>query len=352
MKWMPVASSGTPARASTTAASWAWGRRSASARASCTPTVQWASGSSPARATSCGETARSAHEQGRKQEDGQEPDADRFVPAACNTEPQRGARGRPHRRGFTAHRHHGCPCRPGEEGRGRGGARPAGGVRVHRLPGDRKRGKRPAAGGHRRQRGEGADRAGAPRDRQRGTAWGPLGPARFRRRGRARVPRGGSGALRSRRPVGRRSAHRGGVKIRLLSVGKDKGPTAELAQEYADRIRRFADLDVIELRAADPAAEADALLGKTRGELWGLDERGGALTSTQLAQRIGKLRDSAQALTLCIGGDEGLGQPVRDAARFIWSLSPLTLPHRLARVVALEQLYRSFEILRGGPYHK
>jgi 23S rRNA (pseudouridine1915-N3)-methyltransferase len=118
------------------------------------------------------------------------------------------------------------------------------------------------------------------------------------------------------------------VKIRLLSVGRDKGPTAELAQEYADRIRHF------------------------RGELWALDERGAALTSTQLAQRIGKLRDSAQALTLCIGGDEGLGQQVRDAARFVWSLSPLTLPHRLARVVALEQLYRSFEILRGGPYHK
>ena len=142
------------------------------------------------------------------------------------------------------------------------------------------------------------------------------------------------------------------MKIRLLSVGKDKGATAELAQGYADRIRRFADLDVIELRAAGPAAEADSLLKKTRGELWALDERGAALSSAQLAQRIGELRDSAQALTLCIGGDEGLGQPVRDAARFIWSLSPLTLPHRLARVVALEQLYRSFEILRGGPYHK
>ena len=142
------------------------------------------------------------------------------------------------------------------------------------------------------------------------------------------------------------------MKIRLLSVGKDKGPTAELAEEYAERIRRFADLELLELRATDPAREAEALLDKSRGELWTLDERGNSLTSPQLAQRIAKLRDSAQPLTLCVGGDEGLAQAVRDAARFVWSLSPLTLPHRLARVVALEQLYRSFEILRGGPYHK
>ena len=69
-------------------------------------------------------------------------------------------------------------------------------------------------------------------------------------------------------------------------------------------------------------------------------------------RRIARLRDSALDLTICIGGDEGLGPAVLDAASFTWSLSRLTLPHRLARVVALEQLYRAFEILRGGPYHK
>jgi 23S rRNA (pseudouridine1915-N3)-methyltransferase len=142
------------------------------------------------------------------------------------------------------------------------------------------------------------------------------------------------------------------VKIRLLSVGRDKGSTAELAGEYADRIRRFADLDVLELRAEGPAREAEALLGKVRGELWALDERGQLLNSSQLAQRLGKVREAAQPLTLCIGGDEGLSERVRGEARFVWSLSPLTLPHRLARVVALEQVYRAFEILRGGPYHK
>ncbi|HZR09758.1 MAG TPA: 23S rRNA (pseudouridine(1915)-N(3))-methyltransferase RlmH [Myxococcales bacterium] len=142
------------------------------------------------------------------------------------------------------------------------------------------------------------------------------------------------------------------MKIRLLSVGKDKGPTAELAQDYAGRIGRVADFELLELRAGDPQREAEALLGKVRGELWALDERGTLLTSTQLSSRVGKLRDAGQALTLCIGGDEGLAPRVRDEAKLVWSLSPLTLPHRLARVVVLEQLYRAFEILRGAPYHK
>jgi 23S rRNA (pseudouridine1915-N3)-methyltransferase len=142
------------------------------------------------------------------------------------------------------------------------------------------------------------------------------------------------------------------VKIRLLSVGKDKGPTAELAQDYAERIGRVADFELLELRAGDPQREAEALLRKVRGELWALDERGTLLASTQLSSRLRKLRDSAQALTLCIGGDEGLAQRVRDEAKLVWSLSPLTLPHRLARVIVLEQVYRSFEILRGAPYHK
>ena len=102
--------------------------------------------------------------------------------------------------------------------------------------------------------------------------------------------------------------------------------------------------------------EADALLDKAKlkgaGELWALDQRGASLTSGQLAQRIGRLRDGSLSLTLAIGGDEGLAPRVREQARYVWSLSPLTLPHRLARVLVLEQVYRAFEILRGGPYHK
>ena len=143
------------------------------------------------------------------------------------------------------------------------------------------------------------------------------------------------------------------MKLRLVSVGKERGGLFDAAiDEYAGRVRRFADLDLVELRAGEPRREAEAILDMRRGKLWALDERGQELTSRELALRLGRLRDSAQGLTLAIGGDEGLEKPVRDAADFVWSLGKLTLPHRLARVVVLEQLYRAFEILRGGPYHK
>jgi 23S rRNA (pseudouridine1915-N3)-methyltransferase len=148
------------------------------------------------------------------------------------------------------------------------------------------------------------------------------------------------------------------VKIRVVSVGRDKEFTAAGAEEYAKRLRRFVPLDLVELAAASGASakdrEAERIVAQrpARGELWALDESGTQLTSAELSRRIGRLRDAALDLTICIGGDEGLAPAVLEAASFRWSLSRLTLPHRLARMVALEQLYRAFEILRGGPYHK
>jgi 23S rRNA (pseudouridine1915-N3)-methyltransferase len=148
------------------------------------------------------------------------------------------------------------------------------------------------------------------------------------------------------------------VKIRVVSVGRDKGFTADGAEEYAARLRRTVALDLVEVPAATgPSAkdrEAERILERAleRAELWALDERGTELTSIELSRRIARLRDSALDLTVCVGGDEGLAPAALQKAHFSWSLSRLTLPHRLARLVALEQLYRAFEILRGAPYHK
>lgn len=102
------------------------------------------------------------------------------------------------------------------------------------------------------------------------------------------------------------------------------------------------------------AAEADAILAKRKPQDWlvALDERGSLLDSVELSRYVGKAQTGAKDLLFIIGGDEGLDTRVREAANLSLSLSKMTLPHRLARVVLIEQLYRAFTILKGEPYHK
>jgi 23S rRNA (pseudouridine1915-N3)-methyltransferase len=102
------------------------------------------------------------------------------------------------------------------------------------------------------------------------------------------------------------------------------------------------------------AVEAEAILSRRKPQdlLVALDERGKLLDSVEFSRYVGKARDGSKDLLLIIGGDEGLDERVRQAADLTLSLSKMTLPHRLARVVLVEQLYRAFTILKGEPYHK
>ena len=70
------------------------------------------------------------------------------------------------------------------------------------------------------------------------------------------------------------------------------------------------------------------------------------------AQRLGHWRDEGRSVVILVGGSHGLAPELLHEAREHWSLGPLTLPHELARVVAYEQLFRAWTILRGEPYHK
>lgn len=146
------------------------------------------------------------------------------------------------------------------------------------------------------------------------------------------------------------------MKLRLLSVGRDRSGLFEPAvQEYATRLRRIVPFELVELKeAGDRDKEAAQLLAKLqpRELLVCLDERGKELDSPGLAALLGRWRDEARDVAFVIGGDEGHGAAVREKAAITWSLSKLVLPHRLARVVVAEQLYRAFTILRGEPYHK
>ncbi|MFM2153287.1 MAG: hypothetical protein RL199_1722 [Pseudomonadota bacterium] len=146
------------------------------------------------------------------------------------------------------------------------------------------------------------------------------------------------------------------MKLRLVSVGRDRsqlfGPAVD---EYLGRLRRQHDVEVVELKEhASADREAETILEKVapREVLVCLDERGRELTSPELAERLGRWRDESRTVVFAIGGDEGHGASVRARADLVWSLSKLVLPHRLARVVVAEQLYRAFTILRGEPYHK
>jgi 23S rRNA (pseudouridine1915-N3)-methyltransferase len=83
-----------------------------------------------------------------------------------------------------------------------------------------------------------------------------------------------------------------------------------------------------------------------------LDERGTLQATRELARRIEQWRATGRDLAFIVGGADGLADGLKRAADFKWSLTPLTLPHGLARVVLAEQLYRALSILHNHPYHR
>ena len=89
-----------------------------------------------------------------------------------------------------------------------------------------------------------------------------------------------------------------------------------------------------------------------RSRVIALDVKGQMWSTQQLAQSLQQWQLERQAITLLIGGPDGLSETCINNAEHIWSLSPLTLPHPLVRIVVAEQLYRAWSLLSGHPYHR
>lgn len=153
------------------------------------------------------------------------------------------------------------------------------------------------------------------------------------------------------------------MRLRIVAVGKDRsGLYAPAVEEYAKRLSRHARFEVVEVpearrHAGTPRArdeEAEALLARLdpRERVVLLDERGDAPTSPELARRLERWLAGGKDVALVIGGADGHGEAVRARADETLSLSRMTLAHRLARLVLVEQLYRAFTIVKGEPYHK
>lgn len=152
------------------------------------------------------------------------------------------------------------------------------------------------------------------------------------------------------------------MKIRLLLVGRtERGHVGAGLEEYLVRCRRMAQLEevvIAEERAGQPEhrqrSEGERILAalKPNERLVALDERGELLSSTAFAAKLGAWRDGGnRPLVFVVGGAYGLSQAVRERADLVLSLSPMTFPHQLVRVLFAEQLYRALTILNRLPYH-
>ena len=156
------------------------------------------------------------------------------------------------------------------------------------------------------------------------------------------------------------------MKLRLILIGRDKNePLIQIADDYARRINRYASFEVVEIKEtplkpqsnvaqvrSDEAKKLRKIL-KPAEHIIALDERGKSVSSVQLAEHLDQWSSHGpSSVAFVIGGPSGLDRDFLAQAHARWQLSQMTLPHRLARVILTEQLYRAFTILRNEPYHK
>jgi 23S rRNA (pseudouridine1915-N3)-methyltransferase len=138
------------------------------------------------------------------------------------------------------------------------------------------------------------------------------------------------------------------LRISVVAVGKLREPSVRaVADEYVRRLRRYVRVEEIEVK------EEGGLERSIPGEstLVALEVWGKGLTSEEFAQRVeGWGRTGKGQVAFLIGGAEGIPRHLSQQAAFHMSLSTMTLPHRLARIVLFEQIYRAMTILRGEPY--
>jgi 23S rRNA (pseudouridine1915-N3)-methyltransferase len=149
------------------------------------------------------------------------------------------------------------------------------------------------------------------------------------------------------------------VKIKVAWIGKTKEPAIQaLTDEYLNRISHYAEVAGLALK--DEAAILSLASGERRQQqnqskekhrLVLLDSRGKQLSSEELAEFLEREQLNAIPLLFAIGDSEGFSEEARRQAGFTLSLGRMTLPHELARVVLVEQLYRAFTILKRHPYH-
>jgi len=155
------------------------------------------------------------------------------------------------------------------------------------------------------------------------------------------------------------------MRIRIIAVGQKMPAWVNDGYlEYAKRLGADMPLELVEIPAGKRGKNADIKkLISREGEasitavgkndfIIALDVKGKRLGTEQMAKELANFQHQGRDLSIFIGGPEGLAPDCIQAAHFSWSLSDLTLPHPLVRVLLAEQIYRCWSLLKGHPYHK
>jgi 23S rRNA (pseudouridine1915-N3)-methyltransferase len=144
------------------------------------------------------------------------------------------------------------------------------------------------------------------------------------------------------------------MKIKLVCVGKLKEKyLVSACEEYVKRLSIYCKLEIIELVESTPEQEADSILKNCGGYIIPPCIEGESISSEKLAEKVSALGvTGVSQISFIIGSSEGLSEKVKNKADFRLSMSEMTFPHQLARVILLEQIYRVFSIINNGKYHK
>jgi len=143
------------------------------------------------------------------------------------------------------------------------------------------------------------------------------------------------------------------MKITILAIGKIKGSYADLCNDYCKRINF--NMNIKELSAVNQKAEGKALLAALPDKSFVvlLDEHGKDLNSRDMAKNLQIwLEKGIPNIVFMIGGADGHTKEVKERADFVLGLGNKTWPHKLVRIMLLEQIYRSQQINSGHPYHR
>jgi 23S rRNA (pseudouridine1915-N3)-methyltransferase len=141
----------------------------------------------------------------------------------------------------------------------------------------------------------------------------------------------------------------------IISVGNKMPPWCKLAcDDYIKRLQHFLKCALLEIPVSNPLDEGRKILQKINNgdTVISLEVLGQAWSTPELSQKLSRWKMEGNNLVFIIGGPDGLSPLCIERATHHWSLSALTLPHALARVIVCEQLYRAGSILANHPYHR